>query len=114
IALTSSQIKAKAYAWPAANASGLVTYYKFDEGTGVTAVNATGGMNGILQNGSTWVQSPVQFSLNAISVDGTNDFITVPDHPSLDISTAITLEAWVYATKSTGIQNVISKSSNAI
>lgn len=56
----------------------------------------------------------MQFGANAVSFDGTNDFVTIPDDNTLDINTAITLEAWVYAIKNTGVQNVISKSSNTV
>lgn len=114
IALTPAQIKQKTYQWPASNAAGLVAYFKCNDGAGNTLTNATGGTNGTLQNSVTWVQSPVQYSANAISFDGTNDYITIPDNDTLDITSAITLEAWVYATKNSGIQNVISKSSNAV
>lgn len=111
IALTATQIKNKVYQWPSNNASGLVAYYKCNDGSGSVLNNATGGTNGTLQNSPTWIASPVQYSPNALSMDGTNDHVTIPDDNTLDISTAITLEAWVYATKNTGIQNVISKSS---
>lgn len=49
---------------------------------------------------------------NALDLDGTNDNVTIPSNSSLDIDTAITIEAWIYATKSSGVQNVLSKSSN--
>lgn len=46
----------------------------------------------------------------ALNFDGVNDYITVPNNASLNISSAITLEGWVYATKNTGVQNVMIKS----
>lgn len=46
----------------------------------------------------------------ALNLDGTNDLVTVPNSASLNISSAITLESWVYATKNTGVQNVMCKS----
>ncbi len=115
-ALTQQQIKEKMYTGPEVNATGLVAYYKCNDGAGSTLSNSCTnppGLNGNLQNSPTWVNSPVQFASNAISFDGTNDFVTIPDDNTLDITTAITLEAWVYATKNTGVQNVISKSSNS-
>lgn len=98
---------------PADNASGLLAYYKCNDGSGSVLTNATGGANGVLQNAPAWVASEVQFGGNALSFDGTNDVVNIPDNNTLDITTAITLEAWVYATKNTGIQNVICKSSGA-
>jgi hypothetical protein len=113
-ALTAAQLKKNMYKGPANNESGLVAYYKCNDGSGSLLTNATGGSNGTLENSPTWVASPVQFSANALQFDGVNDVVTIPDNNSLDITSAITLEAWVYATKNSGVQNVISKSSNAV
>jgi hypothetical protein len=49
----------------------------------------------------------------ALNFDGSNDFLSVTQNNTLDITTAITMEAWVYPIKSTGIQNVMSKSSSS-
>jgi len=38
----------------------------------------------------------------ALSFDGINDWVTVPDSPSLDLTTGMTLDAWIYPTTSTG------------
>jgi len=97
------------------NATGLVAYYRMNENTGTTTASAstnTSGLAGTLVGTPAWTASPVQFKGNALAFDGVDDVVTVPYNAALDISTAITLEAWVYATKSTGIQNVISKSNN--
>lgn len=37
---------------------------------------------------------------NALSFDGTDDYLTVPDSNSLDITTAFTFSSWIYLTKS--------------
>lgn len=113
VALTGAQIKQNAYRWPADNAAGLVAYYKCNENSGTTLLNTTSGINGTIHNGTGWTTSPVQFSKNALSFDGTDDYIRIPGHNSLDIASAITLEGWIYATKNTGIQNVLAKSSNS-
>ena len=113
---TQAEIKANAFNRNLSNsATGLVAYYRMNEGSGGTTVNsatATTGIDGVLLNSPSWTASPVQFGANALSFDGTNDNISIPDNNTLDISAAITLEAWCYATKNTGVQNVISKSSN--
>ncbi|MEP6749344.1 MAG: LamG-like jellyroll fold domain-containing protein [Bacteroidota bacterium] len=98
------------------NASGLVAYYRMNENSGTTTANSctnTSGINGTLVGTPAWVASPVQYTNNSLSFDGIDDVVTIPYNSSLDISTAITLEAWVYATKNSGIQNVMSKSSSA-
>ncbi|MFT3932109.1 MAG: T9SS type A sorting domain-containing protein [Chitinophagaceae bacterium] len=95
------------------NATGLVAYYRMNENAGTTTASAstnTSGLTGTLVGTPTWSTSPIQFKPNSLSFDGVDDVVTIPYNSSLDISTAITLEAWVYATKTTGIQNVISKS----
>ena len=46
------------------------------------------------------------------SFDGADDYISVPDHPSLDITDAITIEAWVKPSNMTGspyLRSVVSK-----
>jgi hypothetical protein len=99
-------------------ASGLVGYWTFNNGSGTTLSNqctTTGSaLNGSLVNSPGWTSSPVQHGGNALSFDGTNDYVSIPDNNTLDITTNITLEAWVYATKNSGIQNVMSKSSSSI
>ncbi|MGK2863145.1 MAG: LamG-like jellyroll fold domain-containing protein [Chitinophagaceae bacterium] len=113
---TQSEVKASMFNKNLANnAAGMVAYYRMNEGSGTTTINSctnSAGINGTLINGPAWVASPVQYGANAISFDGTNDMINIPDDNTLDITSALTLEAWCYAIKNTGIQNVISKSSN--
>src|SRR5690606_38782530 len=94
--------------------SGLIAYYPCNSGSGNTLENVAGGTDGSLQNGAGWTSSPVQFSASAISFDGVDDYVSIPENSTLDITTAITLEAWCYATKNTGFQNVICKSSKSI
>ncbi|HEX4372503.1 MAG TPA: LamG domain-containing protein, partial [Puia sp.] len=117
IARAQSDLKANAFNRNLSNgATGLVAYYRMNENTGtITANSSTNstGIDGTLVNAPTWTASPVQFGTNALSFDGTNDFVSIPEDATLDITSAITLEAWVYATKNTGgIQDVVSKSNN--
>ena len=113
VARTQAQLKQNLLNPPANNATNLVAYYKLNDGSGSTATNSTGGTNGNLQNAPSWVGSPAQYAGNALNFDGTDDIVTMADNNSLDITSAITIEAWVYATKNSGIQNVVSKSSSS-
>jgi concanavalin A-like lectin/glucanase superfamily protein len=116
VALTQAQLKPALFSGPADNASGLVAYYTCNDGSGTTLTSSctnTTGLNGTLGGGATWVASPIQWGGNALNFNGTNAVMTIPHNSSLDISSAITLEAWVYATSSFGIQDVVSKSSNS-
>ncbi len=80
----------------AANATGLVGYYKMLEGSGTTAANFSSnvsGINGTLSNTS-WAVSPIQFARNGLSFDGTDDLVTT--QLSISGMTAFTLEGWIY------------------
>ncbi len=118
IARAQVDIKANAFNKNLSNAAaGLVAYYRMNENTGATTANSctnTTGIDGTLVNAPTWAASPVQFGANALSFDGTDDFVSIAQDNTLNISSAITLEAWVYATKNSGIQDVVSKSSSGI
>lgn len=64
--------------------------------------------NGILTNGPTFNSSNGGY----FTLDGTNDYVGITNNDSLNISTTITLESWIYATSTSATQNVICKSSN--
>ena len=67
----------------------------FEEASGTTATDqSTFGNNGTLVNGVTRA-SAGRFG-KCVQFDGINDIITVADSASLDITTAITLEAWIF------------------
>ena len=90
-------------------ASGLIAAYSFNEGSGTTLVDRTGnGRTGTL-SGATW-STAGKFG-GALSFDGVNDWVTVADANALDLTTGMTLEAWVFPTASGGgsWRNVIIK-----
>ena len=66
---------------------GMVSNWDFDEGIGSTANDETTNNNdGSLSGG--------KFG-NALKFDGLNDYVNIPDNPTLDITGDITLEAWI-------------------
>jgi fibronectin type 3 domain-containing protein len=79
-----------------AQPSGLVASYGFDEGSGTATGDATpNGNNGTLTNGPTWT---IGKHGRALLFDGVNDYVSVPDSSSLDLTNAMTLEAWALPT----------------
>src|SRR5579859_6670160 len=76
-----------------ATTPGLVAAYSFDEGEGTTVADASGNGNlGTITN-ATWT-SAGRFG-NALTFSGsTPSWVTVSDSPSLDLSNAVTIEAW--------------------
>ncbi|WP_406694478.1 N,N-dimethylformamidase beta subunit family domain-containing protein [Singulisphaera sp. Ch08] len=74
-------------------ATALVAAYGFNEGTGTTTTDDSGhGLNGILSN-ATWTAAG-RFG-NALVFNGTNALVTVNDNSLLDLTSGMTLEAWV-------------------
>jgi O-glycosyl hydrolase len=91
-----------------AQSSGLVAAYSFDEGAGTTAADKSGnGNNGTLVNGATW-STTSKFGA-AASFDGADDRIDVADTNSLDLSSGMTLEAWVRPTANSSYRTVVLK-----
>lgn len=84
---------------------GLVAAYDFDEGTGTTAHDLSGNNNtATLQNGATWAAG--QYG-SAANLDGINDFISIPNSATTNISgNAITISMWVNP-QATGTDTVL-------
>jgi glucose/arabinose dehydrogenase/PKD repeat protein len=76
--------------------SGLVGAWGFDEASGTTTADASGKGNVGTLSGPTRIAAG-KFGA-ALSFDGVNDIVNVADAASLDLTTAATLEAWVYPT----------------
>jgi RHS repeat-associated protein len=74
--------------------SDLVAAYNFDEGEGVLAADASGNSNAAVLSTEAW--STAGMHGGAVSFDG-DDWITIADNATLDLTTAMTLEAWVRA-----------------
>ncbi|MEM3455459.1 MAG: LamG domain-containing protein, partial [Candidatus Micrarchaeia archaeon] len=76
--------------------TGMISYWKFDEGSGTIAYDYLGYNNGTLLYGANWSQGVVN---SAVNLDGVDDYVSVPTSSSLQspaITNAITIAAWVY------------------
>jgi glucose/arabinose dehydrogenase/PKD repeat protein len=93
--------------------AGLVAAYGFDEATGTTAVDVSGlGNTGVLNSTTTRTTSGKYGG--ALVFDGSSAFVSISDAASLDLTSAMTLEAWVYPTRSgAGWGDVVYKANDA-
>jgi Concanavalin A-like lectin/glucanases superfamily/Galactose oxidase-like, Early set domain/Bacterial Ig domain/Glyoxal oxidase N-terminus/Galactose oxidase, central domain len=91
----------------AAATPGLVAAYGFDEGTGTSALDASGGGLTGAVSGPTW--APTGRHGGALQFDGVNDSVIVPDAAALDLTTGMTIEAWVNPTALSGWRTVVLK-----
>jgi hypothetical protein len=76
---------------------GPVAAFSFDEGEGSTAGDSSGHGNSGSTESTTWSQDGKHGG--ALSFNGWSSDVTVPDAPSLHLTDAMTLEAWVYPTE---------------
>src|SRR3989441_20994 len=79
-----------------AQAPGLVAAYGFAEGAGTTVADSSGNNNMGTISGATWTTAG-RFG-NALAFNGTSAVVTVPSSASLQLTTGMTLEAWVSPT----------------
>ena len=87
--------------------SGLVAAYSFNGGSGATLVDASGRGNAGTISGPGWTTAGKNGG--ALSFDGVNDLVTVADSASLDLTTGMTLEAWVRPAANTSWRTVVTK-----
>src|SRR6185436_12673843 len=78
---------------PGGSPAGLVAAYGFDEGTGSTTADASGNGNTGTITDATWTTSG-KFG-GALVFDGSSALVTIADAPGLNLTTAMTLMAWV-------------------
>jgi hypothetical protein len=74
-----------------------VSYWRLGESSGTSAADSKGSNTGTYTNAPTLVQPGALAgdSNTAVSFDGSNDYVRVPTAASLNITSAITIEAWI-------------------
>jgi YVTN family beta-propeller protein len=77
--------------------TGPVAAYGFEEANGLSVIDSSGRANNGTITNATRVAGKYG---NGLSFNGTSALVTIPDSSSLDLTSALTLEAWVYPTTS--------------
>jgi Concanavalin A-like lectin/glucanases superfamily/Domain of unknown function (DUF1929)/Bacterial Ig domain len=86
---------------------GLVGAYGFNEATGVQTHDSSGQGNTGTIAGATWTPNGKYGA--ALSFNGSSAWVTIADANSLDLTTGMTLEAWVNPSAGSGWRSVILK-----
>ena len=91
--------------------SDIVLELNFEEGSGSTVNDNSGNNNHGTITGATYTTNS-KFGNYALSFDGLNDYVTIHDDSTLDITDELTLEAWIYPTAITDYDSIITKASD--
>lgn len=79
--------------------TGMVSYWKLNEGSGNTAKDSSGCKNdGTLKGNTNWVKGKSEY---ALEFDGNGDYVEV-SHSSSLVSASFAIEAWVYLNADVG------------
>jgi hypothetical protein len=96
-------INSNAVATATFNLSGLVAWWKFDEGSGASAADSSGnGHTGTLVNGPAWTTGVKNSGLNFNPAG--NSYVAVAD---FNPPAALTMEAWIFPGNNTGTDSII-------
>ncbi len=92
------------------NRGGPVGWWKFDENQGMTAYDASGNSNnGTLEASMTsgdWVEGKYN---TALDLDGGDDYVSIGNPSELNITSEITLSAWLKTNEASGSKTVVSR-----
>jgi len=92
--------------------SGLVAAYGFEEGSGSLVTDSSGnGNSGTISGGAAWTTG--RFG-GGLAFNGASAAVTIPDSASLDLSNALTVEAWVYPLAVNRWNPVLMKAGNGL
>ncbi len=94
-------------------ANAAVADYAFNEGSGSVVVDASGrSNNGVMSGGVSRITDSARGRV--LSFNGAEGLVSVPDAASLDLTTAMTLEAWVRPTTVDGWRTVLMKEGDGL
>ncbi len=87
--------------------AGLVAAFSFNEGLGIVALDATGNANHGSISGAAWDANGKHGG--ALRFDGIDDWLTISDSPSLDLTNGMTISAWVSPITLSGWDTILIK-----
>ncbi|HTE23015.1 FG-GAP-like repeat-containing protein [Flavitalea sp.] len=118
-ARSASQIKDGMYGTIPVSSTGLVAYYKMDEGSGTvvsnnsTSLDAAASSNGTLISGTGWLDnSPVRGNENGLHFDGVDDYVQIPRNSNYDFNSG-TIECWLRTENLVGNACILGNRSDA-
>ncbi len=90
--------------------AGIVGCWNFDEGEGTNALDSSGnGNHGVLMPGAGWEAAG---KINAAAtLDGIAGYVNMPCHPSLNVTNAVSVEAWIKPDTRSGYHIIACKGS---
>ena len=91
--------------------AGLMAAFAFDEAAGTTVNDASGRNHAGMISGATWAAG--RYGL-ALAFDGVDDSVSIADSPDLDLTTGMTLEAWIYPTAYNGWEQILLKEASGV
>jgi len=92
----------------------LAALWHLDEGSGGTAYDSTVNANDGTISGAVYAGSANAMFGDALSFDGTDDYVSVPDSASLDSMNALTVEAWIYIDSAgSGYRGIVDKTAGS-
>jgi hypothetical protein len=82
---------------------GLISHWRFDEGSGSVAYDSAGVNDGIIY-GATWTNGQIK---NALSFDGLNDYVDMGDTIKNYLETSYTVSAWIKTNTLSAMTSII-------
>ena len=76
----------------------LIAYYKFNESSGTSVVDASGNGQTATLNGATWTTG---HSNNAVNLSGSSQYVTLPNNLTTNLTGDFTIATWVYLNAAT-------------
>ncbi len=88
------------------DSSSTIALWHFDEGSGTTAYDETENDNDGTINGATWTTGKIG---KALSFDGVDDYVNIPNESNFDLSGSFSLESWIKTSQIGKVGGIVTK-----